>query len=243
MRTFITHPDGPGPYPGVIVYMDIWGLREELYDIARRIGTVGYYVMVPDLYHRQGEGIGFEYRDEQGRRISLAKMDAATQEKILKPLGNLTNTQVMEDTGAMLEFAKQGEPVRDGPWGCTGYCLGGRMVLCALGTYPDVFRAAASLHGTAWISDRPDSPHLIVDKFKGEIYGGCPEYDPHCPPEMVRELEAMLQQHGVAYTFVFHPGAEHGYALPERDIFHKEATERDWEHIFALFHRQIPPAY
>ena len=56
-------------------------------------------------------------------------------------------------------------------------------------------------------------------------------------------LSEMLKKNGTPYTFVFHPGAEHGYALPERDIFHKEATERDWEHIFALFHRQIPPVF
>ena len=35
--------------------------------------------------------------------------------------------------------------------------------------------------------------------------------------------------------------AEHGYALPDRDIFDKKAAERDWELIFAMFHRQIPP--
>ena len=55
METFVTHPEQDGPFPPVIVYMDIWGVREELYEIARRVGTAGYYCMVPDLYYRQGK--------------------------------------------------------------------------------------------------------------------------------------------------------------------------------------------
>ena len=55
MPTFVTHPEQGGPFAPVVVYMDFWGIREELFDIARRIGTVGYHVTVPDLYYRQGE--------------------------------------------------------------------------------------------------------------------------------------------------------------------------------------------
>jgi carboxymethylenebutenolidase len=52
VETFITHPEEHGPFPVVLIYMDVWGVREELYDIARRVGTVGYYCMVPDFYYR-----------------------------------------------------------------------------------------------------------------------------------------------------------------------------------------------
>ena len=50
METFICHPDRGGPHPAVLMLMDAPGIREELYDMARRLGTVGYYVMVPNLY-------------------------------------------------------------------------------------------------------------------------------------------------------------------------------------------------
>src|SRR4029453_4753726 len=53
MPTLLTPPGRDGPFPAVIVYMDIWGVREELFEIARRVGTVGYYCMVPDLYYRE----------------------------------------------------------------------------------------------------------------------------------------------------------------------------------------------
>ena len=50
MEAFVTHPEQDGPFPAVIVFMDVFGLREELYDVARRIATVGYYAIVPDFY-------------------------------------------------------------------------------------------------------------------------------------------------------------------------------------------------
>jgi carboxymethylenebutenolidase len=122
-----------------------------------------------------------------------------------------------------------------------GYCMGGRHVLCAAGTYPEHFIASASLHGTALISDRDDSPHRLVDKFRGELYCGFAEHDPSAPLAMVQELEELLKPCPVHYRFTVHTGAEHSYALSDRDIHDKRAATRDWELIFAMFHRQIPP--
>ena len=53
MNTFVTHPEGDGPYPLIIFLMDAPGKREELHDMARRLATVGYYVMLPNLYYRR----------------------------------------------------------------------------------------------------------------------------------------------------------------------------------------------
>src|SRR5947209_15540256 len=66
METFVTHPEQGGPFPAVVIYMDFWGVREELFDIARRVGTVGYYCMVPDFYYRQGR-IRHEWRNDRER--------------------------------------------------------------------------------------------------------------------------------------------------------------------------------
>jgi carboxymethylenebutenolidase len=220
--------------------MDIWGVREELYDIARRVGTVGYYCLVPDFYYRQGN-VRFEFRNEKHQMISLHRLDELTRRHVRAPLQQLSNTMVMEDTGAILAFRQGGEPVRSGGMGAIGFCMGGRHVLCAAGTYPEHFIASASLHGTTLISDRDDSPHLLAGKFRGELYCGFAEHDPNAPLPMVKELDALLQPCPVRYRFTVHTGAEHGYALPDRDIHDKRAATRDWELMFAMLHRQIPP--
>ena len=78
METFITQPEDGGPFPPVVIYMDFWGVREELFDIARRVGTVGYYCLVPDLYYRQGR-VRNEWRNEQNQMISMHRLDPERQ--------------------------------------------------------------------------------------------------------------------------------------------------------------------
>jgi carboxymethylenebutenolidase len=240
METFITHPEEGGPFPAVVIFMDFWGLREELFDVARRVGTVGYYCAVPDFYHRQGR-VRHEWRNQNNRMISMHNLDPERQRQALAPLEKLTNAMVIEDTGALLEFMDSGEPVQPDGIGSIGYCMGGRHVMCAAGAYPDRFVAGASLHGTMLVSDRDDSPHRLAHRFRGELYCGFAERDPHTPPAMIHELGELLQECAVSYRHEIHPGAEHGYALPNRDIYDKRAAERDWELIFAMFRRQLPP--
>jgi carboxymethylenebutenolidase len=239
METFITHPEAGGPFPPIVLYMDFWGVREELFDIARRVGTVGYYCMVPDLYHRQGR-VRHEWRNEKNQMISMHNLDPERQRQAMVPLEKLSNAMVIEDTGALIEYIDRGEPVRPDGIGSIGYCMGGRHVLCVAGAYPDRFIAGASLHGTALISDRDDSPHRLAHRFRGELYCGFAEHDPHAPPVMIKQLGDLLTGCPVGYRHEVHPGAEHGYALPNRDIHDKRAANRDWELMFAMFRRQIP---
>ena len=68
--TFVTHPSEGGQFPPVLIFMDVWGLREELFDVARRVATVGYFCVVPNLYYRQGR-VRNEYRNAKGQMITL----------------------------------------------------------------------------------------------------------------------------------------------------------------------------
>src|SRR5438093_627817 len=115
MEAFVTHPEDNRPFSAVIIYMDIWGVREELYDIARRVGTAGYYCMVPDFYYCQGKRIHFEFRNEKNQTISINRLDGqALREIQARP--KLSNKMVIDDTGAILEFLRGAEHVRRGAW-------------------------------------------------------------------------------------------------------------------------------
>src|SRR3989449_10370270 len=146
METFVTHPEQDGPFPPVIIYMDIWGVREELFEIARRVGTVGYYCLVPDLYYRQGK-VRHEFRDAQNRMISLHTLDEERKQRVIEPGRRLSNQMVVDDTGAILDFVRRGEPGRPGGVGAIGYCMGRRHVLCVARPFPEHVRASAGLHG------------------------------------------------------------------------------------------------
>src|ERR1043166_1151241 len=90
METFVTHPNQHAPFPAVILYMDVWGVREELFDIARRIATVGYYCMVPDLYYRLGK-VRHEFRNDKNEMISLEYLSDEQKEKVRTPMRQLTD--------------------------------------------------------------------------------------------------------------------------------------------------------
>jgi carboxymethylenebutenolidase len=237
MDAFVVHPEEGGPFPSVFVLMDVWGLREELFDIARRIAAVGYHCIVPNFWYRRGR-VRFEYRNDKGQMRSLLDLPKEAQDEIHANMNLVTDQMAMADIRTALNFL-QGEPVR-GPKGSVGFCLGGRLGLAAAGHYPDEFRATASLHGTRLVNDTPDSPHRLADRFRGEIYCGFAEQDPWAPPETIATLGELLKDRDhVRYRAIVHPGTVHGYSLPDRDIYSKASANRDWENIFAMFRRQL----
>ena len=240
MNAFVAHPSAPGPFPAVVIYMDFWGFREELFDIVRRVAVAGYYCVMPNLYYRQGK-VSNAFYDQNGKMISFEALDEERKKIALEPLLMLTNAMVIKDTGVLVEFLHAGEPVRRGIMGSIGYCMGGRHVFCVAGAYPEVFQAGASLHGTNLILDREDSPHHQAHKFRGELYCGFAETDPYASPEVIKGLAEIFQRcPHVSYMHEIHKGADHGYALPDRDVFHKVGANRDWELIFAMLQRQCP---
>lgn len=224
----------------VILYMDVWGLRRELFDIARRIAQEGYYCILPNFYYRQGK-VRFEFRDEQGRTISMAKLLPEAREQVRQQLRQLSDAMVIDDTREILRFIETDGALAS-PVGSVGFCMGGRHAMCAAAHYPQM-QATASLHGTSLVQDTSLSPHKFADKFQGEIYGGFAEHDDLAPPATINTLAEQLGgRPNVTYSFAVHPGTVHGYSLPDRDVYNEAATERDWSSIFAMFVRRLARA-
>ena len=242
MQTFFVHPPSGGPFPAVVLYMDIWGPREELFDVARNVASVGYYVMVPDLYHRHGKVVP-GHRNTQGRMISHHHLSPERQQAALEPLMKTTDAMVLEDTAAIIAHADRTALVRRGAMGCFGYCLGGRIALLVAGSFPERFKACAGMHASGVVTDKPNSVHLVAAKAQGELYLGYGALDAFATPAIVATVSKTMATSAARFEFLVHDGVQHGYALPDRDVYDKRATFADWSHIFAMFHRQIPPGY
>lgn len=227
MNSFITYPEEGGPFPVVIFYMDAPGKREELHDMARRIATVGYYVVLPNLY----------YRDE--REFHLG-MPGATRERMSELMGHISNAMICQDTQSVFDFLEGEEDANGGPVGIVGYCMSGPFVFAAAAQFPDRIKAAASLHGVRLCVDEDTSPHLTADKISGEMYFGCAETDDYAPTEMIDKLAAHLETTGINYRIEWYPGTKHGFVFPQREgMYVKEAAERHWERLFAMWQRNL----
>jgi len=242
METFITHPEQGGPFPCVIIYGDFWGVREELYDIARKVAVAGYYVVLPDLFYRAGKH-RVEFRNDKGQTISSWLLTPEQMGQAAKGFQTFTDEKAVGDTQHILEFLATDPAARPGGVGAFGYCLGGRLVMKVAAAYPERFAACGVIHGTDIANDRPDSAHLGLSRTRAEFYFGCPETDEHAPPESIELLRRTLQANNVRHHIEVHRGALHGYSMPDRDIFDKQAYNRDYELMFAMFHRQIPPGF
>lgn len=223
MNTFITHPEEGGPHPVVLFLMDAPGKREELHDMARRLGSAGYYVMLPNLYYR---------------RVREFDMQSSTREVMFEHMNSLTNAMACEDVEALIEFADGDPAARAGKLGCVGYCMSGPFVFAAAAAFPERVAAAASFHGVRLLVDSADSPHLQADKVRGEIYFGCAAIDEYAPQAMIDALDAHLASTGINYRIETFPGTEHGFVFPLRaGRYHKAAAERHWERLQTLLRR------
>ena len=117
METFICHPERGGPYPPVLFLMDAPGIREELYDMARRLATVGYYVLLPNLYYRAGKDTKYGPDVLEKGSAEQARMRAVRTKMTIPP--------VMDDIAAMIAFADSQPASKKGPVGTHGYCMSG----------------------------------------------------------------------------------------------------------------------
>ncbi len=231
METFLCHPERGGPFPPVLMLMDAPGIREELRMMARRLGTVGYHVMLPNLYYRAGRETMF------GPEVLTAGSEEHGRMRAIRT--KMTIPPVMEDVAAMLAFLDRREAVKAGPVGCHGYCMSGPYALAAAARFPERIAAAASFYGTWLVSDAEESPHLTLGEGRAELYIACAEHDDLAPPDMVEELQELFAKSGATGEIEIYPGVHHGFAFPQRWCYDVAAAERHWERLIALYRRRL----
>ena len=115
METFLCRPERSGPFPAVFLLMDAPGVREELYDMARRLATVGYFVLLPNLYYRAGADTKY------GPDVLEHGSDEHTRMRSIRT--KMTIPPVMEDVDSLLNFVSRHNEVNSGVVGVHGYCM------------------------------------------------------------------------------------------------------------------------
>ncbi len=228
MNTFVVHPDEGGPHPVVLFYMDAPGKREELHDMARRLASVGYFVVLPNLYYRRSRDYWLQERTPEAMAPMFEHMASL----------NARTTEV--DTAALLKFVDAQPAANASRIGMVGYCMSGPFVMWAAAQFPGRISSIASIHGAQMATDAPDSPHLMAPKILCESYFACAEIDKWAPPADIAKLEAALKAAGTPHRIEWYPKVEHGFVFPLRaGIYNQPAAERHWERLFSLFARTL----
>jgi carboxymethylenebutenolidase len=230
VATFIAHPERGGPHPVVLVLMDGSGVRETLRDMVRRLASVGYYAMLPNLYHRFGVS--------ELAALPPLPPEAARQ-RGLDLVGGLSCAMVMDDCDALLSFAGSDQYASPGRAGCIGYGMSGQFAVNFAAVHPERLGAAASISGVKLVTDQDDSPHLALRRATAELYFACAEHDSWSPPAMVETLDQAAKDYDPGAEVEFYTGVAHGFSMPDRPAYDQCAAERHWERLFSLFRRRL----
>lgn len=218
---------GPGPWPGIIVFMDGIGMRPALDPIAERIADHGYFVLLPDMFYR----VGPYTAPEPAKLFGEPELRAKWYEKIsaARDPNNLRS-----DIEAFLAFLSAQDAVRGTNVGTTGYCMGGRISILAAAWFPERIKAAGSFHPSGLATDEPESPHRLASKIRAKVYVAGATGDPGFDDAQRQRFDDALAAAGVDRTVVAYP-AKHGWVPNDTPVHDAAQTERHYEALFALF--------
>jgi carboxymethylenebutenolidase len=226
MTTFVYHPTHDGPHPVVLYLMDAPGIREALKDMAMRLASAGYYVMLPYLFYRGGPYREFGASDEDmhARRELMA---------------TVSPTGIVGDARSLLQVAGDDPAADASRVGAVGFCMSGGLTLAVAKAMPERVTAAASIHGAWLVREGDDSPHRDLDRLRAEVYLAWCDDDPTAPVEDLDTLRSALADAGVAHTVDFLTDAVHGFAPPGSERYDRAASELHWERVHSLLRRNL----
>jgi carboxymethylenebutenolidase len=232
----LIHPRG-GSWPGVILFTDVFGLRPTMRDMAKRLAADGFTVLVPNPFYRTSKAPGLSTDIDFNNAADRAKIDMLR--------APLTSDAVMQDAAAYVKFLDAQSSVnKKAKMGVFGYCMGGPMTLQAAASSPGRIGAGASFHGGGLVTDKPDSPHLLVAKIKAQYYFGVAMNDDQRQPDAKTKLDEAFKAANLQAKIEVYDGCLHGWCVKDMPntpgkppIYNEAQAERAWGELVGLYKR------
>jgi carboxymethylenebutenolidase len=223
-------PPGKGPFPGVLVWTDIGGLRPVFRDLGRRLASSGYVVLVPNPFYRSQKAPVIEGALNFG--------DPEVRKKLFAMRGAMTDEGIDKDSTAYLGFlAAQAKVSRKAKMGVQGYCMGGPLVI-RTGAVGARIGAGATFHGGTLVSKAPDSPHLQVPQLHGQYLICEAENDDKSDPSAKDTVKAAFAAAKIPVKLEVYP-AQHGWCVPGSQVYNAAEAERAWGELLGLYKRTL----
>ncbi len=217
--------------PPIIFYMDAPAIREELRKMCRRIVENGYNVILPNLFYRTGTEKNYPFDQ------FLYKESKDELKKMIFTMNNTSNDMIVKDTYHIINYINENFD-NNKKIGIVGYCMSGRFVICCGAEYSDKISAIASFYGVDIYTNKMDSPHLLANKIKGELYLAFAEKDIWVPKDVLDKIKLSFSDN-IKSKIEIYTGTNHGFAFPERSTYIKEAAEQHWKKLIDLFDRNL----
>ncbi len=232
-EAYVTRPDDQ-PHPGVLMFPDAIGLRPQIEQMADRIASWGYVVLVPHMFYRSGSAV--ELAPPGDLRAPGAR--EAFFDVVWPIMQAHTAARARADLPHYVE-ALAAQPGVTAPFAVSGYCMGGRLALQAATWAPETFAAAAFFHAAGLVTEESDSPHLAAGDLQAEVLGGHADQDASNPAEAVAALDAALDAAGITRTTAIYPEAPHGFSMADTSMYQEAGAERHFDELEQLLARTI----
>ena len=217
---FRAMPDKVGPFAGVLVVHEVWGVHEHIKDICRRFAKAGYLAVAPELYARQGDV----------SQLSNVK-------DIMPIVSTVPDAQVMSDLDSAVAWAKD---TRDGDvshLGITGFCWGGRIVWLYAAHNPKL-RAGVAWYGRLGgqtTEPQPANPLDVVARIKAPVLGLYGGQDQGIPASDIEKMRAALKKAGKKADIIVYPDAQHDFNADYRPSYNDADAQDGWQRLLAWF--------
>ncbi|MGH8186467.1 MAG: dienelactone hydrolase family protein [Steroidobacteraceae bacterium] len=224
---YFVHP-ASGQHPGVLIWPDIFGLRPTFRQMATRLAESGYSVLVVNPF----------YRTKKGRAApeGASFQDPATRAALMTLAGTLSPTTAETDAKAFVTYLDaQASVDKKRKIGTMGYCMGGPLTMRTAALLPERIGAGASFHGGGLVTDKPDSPHLLVPKMKAHYLFAVAENDDKRQPEAKDVLRETFAKANLPAEIEVYAGAMHGWCPPDSQVYNEAQAEKAWDRLLALF--------
>jgi carboxymethylenebutenolidase len=226
------YPEGKGPWAAVLMWTDILGLRPVFREMGRRLAAEGYVVLVPNPFYRSAKApvvdgsFDFSKPEDRAKIMPMAQL--------------LTTDAIVSDAKAYTTFLDaQAQTDKKKKMGVQGYCMGGPAVFRTAAARADRIGAAATFHGGGLVTDKPDSPYLLIPQMKAEVLCCVADNDDKRDPTAKDKLkEAFAAAHLTATVEVFE-GCNHGWTVRGSEVYNEAGAEKAWSELTALYKRNL----
>jgi carboxymethylenebutenolidase len=226
------HPAGKGPWPAVLVWPDIMGLRPVFREMGRRLAGQGYAVLVVNPFYRSHTAPVMEGNINFG--------DPATRQTLMGYRQAMSNEGVDKDSVAYLAWLDaQPQVNRKKGVGVQGYCMGGALSFRTAAAVPGRIAAVGSFHGgNGLVTKTPDSPHLLIPRTKAEFLVCQAQNDDAQNPQVKEDLKAAFAAARVPADVEVYP-ANHGWCVPGSQVYDQASAEKAWAKLSDLYKRRL----